>query len=96
MLLFRVGLEAASACKLALHRAPRRSLRTSLCSCKNYSERGGVSVLQEGVFAVHVRQLRDMDEEIEFSYIWVLESKFDDLVRCLQPRIQHQCVACRY
>lgn len=44
-------------------------------------------MLQEGVFAVHARQLRDMDEEIEFSYIWVSESKFDDLVRCLQPCI---------
>lgn len=28
-----------------------------------------MSVLQGGVFAVHVRQLRDMDEEIEFSYV---------------------------
>lgn len=87
LLLFRVGLKAASACKLALDSAPRRSLHMSLCGCKNYSERDGVSVLRGGVFAVHLWQLGDMDEEIELSHIWVSESKFDDLVRCLQPCI---------
>lgn len=45
---------------------------------------------REGEFAVLVRQMRDWDEEMYFTYFGMSPSNFDDLVHRLSPFISQQ------